>query len=546
MSNALAANFEPPRPKPMEDDPIAELVMPAMAPVDPPTAETPREQVLDYSSIPTAAVHEAAVGPSIRSKAIRSSFWTVFGFGSSQIIRFGSNLVLSRLLIPDHFGLAALVGMIIAGLQQFSDVGLGPSIIQNPRGDDEAFLNTAWTISILRGLIIWAVASAIAWPMSKFYGQSILVPIFLVGAWNAVLNGFNSTSLFTLNRHMSLGKITLLNCGTQVCSTVTMIAIACVKPGVWAIVFGGLTGSIVTMAASHFLIPGKRNRLAWDPAARKELFSPFAGWILLSTMITFFANESDRLLLAKMVPMAVVGIYYTALTLVRLPTEMISRLAAMTVFPALAHAATEKGDALRDRVYRARNLILPAGVAGILGLSLGAPIFFGVLYTRKWTDAGWMAQFMAVGAWATILQLTADRTLLALGRTRPLAISNFANVSITVLGALVGNYIGEHHFNHHGIPGFILGVAAGNFAGHAVIQFALFRSKLGIYKQDVTYTLILMALAAIGLTLPRLLMHVAPASSGKAVSILSALAVTGGAGAWAGFRVLRWMKVKAR
>ena len=58
------------------------------------------------------------------------------GFGSSQVIRFASNLILTRLLLPQHFGLSAIVGMFVNGFQQLSDIGLGPAIIQSPRGDE--------------------------------------------------------------------------------------------------------------------------------------------------------------------------------------------------------------------------------------------------------------------------------------------------------------------------------------------------------------------------------------------------------------------------
>jgi hypothetical protein len=337
---------------------------------------------------------------------------------------------------------------------------------------------------------------------------------------------------------MALGKITIVTLLTQISATVTMITIAWFHPSVWAIVIGGLVGSFVTMAASHFLIPGRHNRLAWDRAALRELFGPFAVWILVSTLITFFANESDRLMLGKLVPLEVLGVYYLAQTLVRLPTEMISRLAGMTVFPALAHAANQAPRVLRDRFFKARALILPAGVAATLGLMMGAPIFFGVLYRRNWSDAGWMAQLLAIGVWATILQLTADRTLLALGHTRPLAISNAANVIVTVIGAFTGRYLGDRFFHGQGMPGFILGVVAGNFAGHLVIQIALAGQGLGIHWQDLKFTALLVLLASVGLGLPRL----APVRLHTGASILCVSVVLTGTSAWAGWRVWRWMK----
>jgi hypothetical protein len=86
-------------------------------------------------------------GSSLKKKAIRGTAWTLFGYGGSQALRLVSNLILTRLLVPEVFGLMALVQTFQAGLTLFSDIGIAPSIIQNKRGEDPTFLNTAWDIA---------------------------------------------------------------------------------------------------------------------------------------------------------------------------------------------------------------------------------------------------------------------------------------------------------------------------------------------------------------------------------------------------------------
>src|SRR5947208_1671899 len=92
------------------------------------------DPLIEAPPSPLAYATPPAAGPApLREKAIRSGTWTLFGFGASQAVRFGSTIVLSRLLVPKDFGLAAMVGILINGMQQFSDVGLAPAIIQNRR-----------------------------------------------------------------------------------------------------------------------------------------------------------------------------------------------------------------------------------------------------------------------------------------------------------------------------------------------------------------------------------------------------------------------------
>jgi O-antigen/teichoic acid export membrane protein len=93
---------------------------------------------------------------------INSSFWTILGYGLSQLFRLAGNIILTKLLMPEMFGIMAIVNVLIMGSQMFSDIGLGPSIIQNKRGEDPDFINTAWTLQIIRGFAIWLLVILLA------------------------------------------------------------------------------------------------------------------------------------------------------------------------------------------------------------------------------------------------------------------------------------------------------------------------------------------------------------------------------------------------
>ena len=107
--------------------------------------------------------------------AIKGAIWTIASYGSSQVIRFGSNLILTRLLLPELFGLMGLAYVFITGVHLFTDIGLGPSIIQNKRGEEPEFLNTAWTMQIIRSFIVWLCLIAITWPVANFYAEPRLL-----------------------------------------------------------------------------------------------------------------------------------------------------------------------------------------------------------------------------------------------------------------------------------------------------------------------------------------------------------------------------------
>jgi O-antigen/teichoic acid export membrane protein len=139
----------------------------------------------------------------LKRKAAVGAVWTVLGMGGGSIVRVLSSLILTRLLIEEHFGLIALVNTLIMGLHLLSDVGVGQAIVQNKR-DDPDFVNTVWTINVIRGLLLFLIATACAGPFAAFYEQPILEPLVRVAALTAIVDGFLSASFFVHSRRLDL------------------------------------------------------------------------------------------------------------------------------------------------------------------------------------------------------------------------------------------------------------------------------------------------------------------------------------------------------
>src|SRR5262249_34745254 len=117
------------------------------------------------------------VQPSVKSAARTAAVWIVVGFGTMYLLKFFSSVILTHQLDPEVFGLMILVTTFLTGLHMFSDVGIGQAVFQSPKGDEPDFLNTAWTLQILRGLAIWLGAVLIAWPVAVFYDESPALPV---------------------------------------------------------------------------------------------------------------------------------------------------------------------------------------------------------------------------------------------------------------------------------------------------------------------------------------------------------------------------------
>jgi len=435
-----------------------------------------------------------------RKQALSGSAWTLFGYGGAQVIRLGSNLVLAYFLFPAAFGVMALVTVVMQGLQMFSEVGIGPAIIQNRRGDDPKFLDTAWTIQVIRGFVLWFLTCALAWPASEFFGRNDplardLLYILPVIGFSSVLGGFNSTAVFSLNRSLQMKAVTLLELIPQALSVAAMVLWAWLVPSVWALVGGWLVYSVVRLPLSHWFNRPNRNRLRWDRECAGELVR-FGQWIFFGTIVAFLAGSLDRILLGKLLTLDELGIYSIALTFARVGVEVTTRLSNTVLFPVLAKSRDDVVT-LIGQALRARGLILLAGGALVCGFAILAPAFFRLLYDARYAAAGDIARWLSISVWATILLSTMERVPLALGHPRALFISNL----LTTAG--YGLAVPAYHFA--GLPGFICGIAAGSLIAHGVLLkwIPIRRGEMAL--QTVIYSAIYGTYALLSISALRLL-----------------------------------------
>lgn len=370
----------------------------------------------DSASTGLSAEAEIAAPPTTSAKAVRSTVITLGGYGASAGIRFVSNLLITRLLIPEQFGIMALVNVFISALYLFSDIGVGPNIIQSHRGDDPLFLNTAWTVQVLRGLILWVAACVIAWPVSRFYARPELVYLLPVIGSTALIGGLESTRLFTQNRRLALGRIALTELLSQVSCVVVMIVWAALTHSLWSLVFGAVVASVVKTILSHTILPGERNRFAWDPAARHDLVA-FGRWIFLSTAITFLSGQSDRLILGKLVSDGRLGLYAIAVNLAALPAAIISQLSNRVLYPIIAEKVRQVDrDWATIRSSNTRLLLIAAPIIG-MGVIL-APPAVSVLYRANYWEVGPLASYLTIGTWLIAVSTSYTIILMATGRPK--------------------------------------------------------------------------------------------------------------------------------
>lgn len=449
-----------------------------------------RDKHTDVAGDVAGQGHEAEADFSLKRAFLRGSAWSFSGYVLQQVLRLAGNLILTRLLFPEAFGLMALVNIFLQGLAMFSDLGLGPSIIQNPRGTAPDFLNTAWTVQVIRGFVLCACALLLSWPMARFYRQPELVFLLPVAGISAVIAGFESTAMFTENRKLVLGRITMIGIVAQFVGLVVMVTWAWHTKTVWALLAGSLVASAVRMLLSHCALPGIRNRLHWDTQAWRAILT-FGKWIFFSTALGFLASQGDRLILGRCLSIADLGVYNIALFLALAIVSALTAVSMTTLFPLYSRLAKDDPDAYATRVWKFRLVFMAVSFPILSVLIVFGDFAVHVLYDERWQAAGWMLQVLSVGSVAAILNLTLSALLLAVGDSFRFMLFQLWR-SVCLVGAMA---IGGVYF---GTNGLIVGVAVAPWLAYPFLVGCVHRYRVWTPFMDLAALATAAALVGMG------------------------------------------------
>lgn len=417
-----------------------------------------------------------AASKNLKKRTINSSIWVTAGYGLQQVLRFASNIILTRLLFPEAFGLMAIIQTIMFGLAMLSDIGIAPSIIHNKRGNEPVFLNTAWTVHVAQGFIAFIVILVLTPFFADFYDQPMLLQLLPVVGFSAIITGFNSTKLATANRDLLMAKVTILELVTYIISLIVTVLLAWIYKSVWALVWGVLVGAFLKALASHFYLPGPHNRFAWEKPALIALFS-FGGWIFLSSGLTFLSGEGIKLIVAKFMDVRMLAFYTLASTMSLVFWNAMQTLAGRVFFPAYSEVLREYPEKMHGLLTKARLIMIGSGGLCALFFVFFGDIFMRFVYDARYVETGVMLQILAMGTLASVVVGSYTGVFFAKG----LVATSTLTQTIQAVVQIAAIFIGAYYYQERGV---ILALAAIHWLVYPVYAYFL-HTKAGLWQPKI-------------------------------------------------------------
>ncbi|WP_411816561.1 oligosaccharide flippase family protein [Hyphococcus sp. DH-69] len=402
------------------------------------------------SDQPTASVSPVH---SLRRRILTSGGAIMSGFGVSQVLRLISNLILTRLLMPEVFGLMAVALSINIWAVMLTDIGIGSSVIRSPNSEKAAFIRTAWTTQILRNLLVWAIIIFAAIGVyfltlggyvndESIFADPVLPWLMVAMGVQLPISGLGSTNRSLAERRLQMNRVVGLELAQQLFSMVVTIALAVAGFGIWALVIGTLSGALFATILSHFIFAGPRMAWMLDREHFKEIFN-FGKWLIIASFFGFILNRGDQLIFGWMMNAQSFSLYAIAAIWVMAAVTVFQSVIGRVFFPAFSEVLREDPDGFETLYKKIRLLLDAAAVAMAIGAYFLAEPIFAIIYPDAFSGVGYYVKLLAPTLLFLPYRLISTAALAAGNSKGFTAVTVIGGIAMVITLPLTMTYIGE-------------------------------------------------------------------------------------------------------
>jgi O-antigen/teichoic acid export membrane protein len=355
------------------------------------------------------------IGSRIAALALRDTNVVVAFAVFQNLMRAVNGMILTRLLVPEAFGITGVIGSIAFTAAMLSDFGFQAFVVRHEKGDTARFLDTIWTISLIRSALLTVALVALSQPIANFFAKPELAPMIEISALSFIIEGLASLTLLTAIRKRMILRLSLLESGVTIFQIVAGVILAWLWRDVWAVLVSLIVGSAVKSLLSYAMFPDARRRLAFDSAYARDLWR-FARFVAGSSMITLLVMQCDKLILARLMPLDDFGLYILAGNLASAPIAFTTAYASRILYPSYAEYWRSRQEGLRQLFYARRwlpSLLYSFAAGGLIG---SAPLLVTLLYDHRYAETADYLRLLALTPFFALASYAASETLVATGR----------------------------------------------------------------------------------------------------------------------------------
>ncbi|MFQ6084592.1 MAG: lipopolysaccharide biosynthesis protein, partial [Candidatus Aminicenantia bacterium] len=351
---------------------------------------------------------------SLSQRAVRGGIWVFALRITNRLFGLVRTVILARVLAPHDFGLMGIALLAMATLETFSQTGFQAALIQKKK-NTKAYLDAAWTVLILRGLMLFAILYLIAPYAVTFFNAPKAKPIIQVIGISILLQAFANIGVIYFQKELEFNKQFIHQFAGTLADFIVAVSSVLILRNVWALVFGLLAGNFARFIVSYLIHP-YRPHLDFDLGKAKELFG-FGKWVLGSSILVFLITQGDDAFVGKILGVTALGFYQMAYMLSNLPATEITHVISRVTFPTYSKLQDDLTK-LKEAYLKVLQLTAFISIPLAGGIFILAPEFTKIFLGDKWMSMVPAMQVLVFAGLVRSIAATTGPIFYAVGRPR--------------------------------------------------------------------------------------------------------------------------------
>lgn len=317
---------------------------------------------------------------SLKDKAASGLFWTIIQQFGYQGINFIVQLLLARILLPEAFGVIALLQIFIAVGNNLIDSGMASSLIRNKDVDEDDY-STVFYLNISVAIVIYGIMFVSSSFVAEFYNMPILTDVIKVYCLSFVINAFSIIQITQLTKAMKFKTQMLIQLPSLIVSGIVSLYLASNDWGVWSIVVYNLLQNIL-LSAQYWLRSSWRPKFVFNLEKLKYHFN-FGYKLTLASLLNSVYDNIYGVVIGKAFSPQILGYYNRAELFQLFPSKNISTALEKVTYPMFAQIENDN-EKLKKYYRQIFNLVVFFLTPTMIFLCVVAEPLFKLLLTDKW------------------------------------------------------------------------------------------------------------------------------------------------------------------
>lgn len=375
----------------------------------------------------------------IKNELKTGVIYNSIGKYSNLLISILVQIVLSRLLTPDEFGIVAIVNVFLVFFQLLADFGIGPAIIQRKDLEDVE-INHIFSFSVYFSVFLTLVFALLAKPISSFYQNIILIKVVPIMSISLLFNSLMMVPQNILLKERKFKIVNLTQISGSIANGIISMLFAFLGYSYYAIIFGNIARAVLQVVIYIFNTNLKFYiKFSFEPLRKIFVFSRNQ---LFFNVINYFSRNLDSILIGRYMPTDQLGYYDKAYQLSLYPNTIFTSVITSTIQPVFS--------SYQNQVDKIKSGYLTiAKVLANFGIPLSVLLFFSsseiiiLFFGPQWDQSILVFQILSVSIWIQMLQSSTGAFFQSANRTDLLLLSGTLSTIINIIGIAVGVYLGS-------------------------------------------------------------------------------------------------------